>query len=80
MPALTSELQVCLADFACIKNVDIMGSEPALTTLDLMPDIIPRVPVAHLCDVIGAVEGQIYKFQAFFRDWSECLEEKKFYS
>jgi len=80
MPAPTSELQVCLADFARIKNVDIMGSEPALNALDIMPDIIPHVPVARLCDITGAVEGQIYKFQAFCRDWSHRLEEKKFYS
>ncbi|KDR67216.1 hypothetical protein GALMADRAFT_80029 [Galerina marginata CBS 339.88] len=77
MPTPTSHLHACLADFARIKHIDLTQSESALVALDLTPDIIPNVPVTCLCEVINVVEGQIYKFQSFCKDWTDRLEEKK---
>jgi len=45
--------------------------------LELTPDIISKVPVARLCEVVGAVKGHIQKFQIFCKEWSMCLEDKK---
>ena len=77
IPSTTSELHTCLTDFARIKGIDLLANEAALLELDLTPDIIPVVPIARLCEVIGAVEGQVWKFQSFCREWSDRLEDKK---
>jgi hypothetical protein len=45
--------------------------------LKLTPDIIPEVPVARLCEVTGAVEGRIRKFQAYCKVWNGRLDAKK---
>ena len=71
---MTSELHACLADFARVKGINLLTSENALAELDLTPDIIPLVPVAHLHEVTSAIEGQIWKLQGF---WSDHLKEKK---
>ena len=65
IPGMTSELHSCLTDFVRIKGIDLVANEAALAVLDLTPDIIPVVLITHLCEVIGAVEGQIWKFQSF---------------
>jgi hypothetical protein len=59
------------------NGIDIMAIESALTKLDLTPDVIPDVPVLHLCDVTGMVEGCAMKLQAYFREWYSCLDEKR---
>jgi len=64
-------------DFLRIKDIDLTACEAALATLDLTPDIIHEVPVPRLCEVTGAVEGQLWKFQSFCREWTERLDEKK---
>jgi len=77
IPSMTSELHTCLTDFMRIKGIDLVANEAALAVLDLTPDIIPVVPITHLCEVIGAVEGQVWKFQSFCQEWSDHLEDKK---
>jgi hypothetical protein len=77
IPSPTSRLHACLTDFAHVKGIDLLSSESALAKLDLTPDIVPIVPVTRLCEVTSAVEGQIWKLQAFCREWSDRLEEKK---
>ena len=44
---------------------------------ELTPDIIPDIPVDHLCAITGAVEGQIRKFQAYCKIWNVRLGAKK---
>ena len=74
IPSITSELHTCLADFARVKGINLLTSENVLAELDLTPNIIPLVPVAHLHEVTSAIEGQIWKLQGF---WSDRLKEKK---
>ena len=45
--------------------------------LELTPDIVADVPVARLCEVMGAVEGHVCKFQVFCKEWNAHLEDKK---
>jgi len=71
------ELRVCLGDFLTSKGIDLTGTEAALMELELTPDIVSEVPVARLCEVMGAVEGRVRKFQIFCREWSARLEDKK---
>ena len=72
----TSKLHTCLTDFARTKCIDL-ANKAALLELNLTPDIIPVVPIAHLCEVIGAVKDQVWKFQSFCQEWSDWLEDKK---
>ncbi|CDO75078.1 hypothetical protein BN946_scf185010.g3 [Trametes cinnabarina] len=76
-PALGTELHACLRDFLARKGIDLLEAEPALAALELTPDIIHEVPALRLCDVIGAVEGRIRKFQLFCKDWTVEVEEKR---
>ena len=59
------------------KGIDLTGTEAALMELELTSDIVSEVPVARLCEVMGAVEGRVWKFQIFCREWSARLEDKK---
>ena len=77
VPAADSELQSCLSDFVAVKGIDLTVSEEALMALNLMPDIIPEVPVQHLCDITHAMEGQALKLHVFCHGWNAHLEEKK---
>ncbi|KAJ7635761.1 hypothetical protein DFH06DRAFT_1302968 [Mycena polygramma] len=72
-----AELHVCLADFLKHKQIDLLDIEPALAALDLTPDIISEVPMARLREVTGVVEGRLWKFKIFCRDWTERLEDKR---
>jgi hypothetical protein len=45
--------------------------------LEFTPDIIPDIPVARLCEITGAVEGRLRKFQTFCKDWNSRLLAKK---
>ena len=71
------ELCVCLGNFLTSKGIDLTGTKAALMELKLTPDIISKVPVARLCKAMDAVEGHIWKFQIFCKEWSMCLEDKK---
>lgn len=71
------ELHACLGDFLHSKGIDLTGTEVALMELKLTPDIVSKVPVARLCEVMGAVEGWVCKFQVFCQEWSARLEDKK---
>ncbi|KDQ54005.1 hypothetical protein JAAARDRAFT_49588 [Jaapia argillacea MUCL 33604] len=64
-------------DFLKLKGIDLTNSETALMELELTLDIVADVPVAHLCKVMGAVEGCVQKFQVFCKEWNSRLEEKK---
>lgn len=76
-PNTDMELHVCLGDFLRSKGIDLMGSESALMELELTPNIVADVPVARLCEVMGAVEGRVRKFQVLCREWVAHLEEKQ---
>lgn len=71
------ELHACLGDFLRSKGIDLTGTEAALMELELTPDIVSEVPVGRLCEVMGAIEGRVRKFQVFCREWSARLEDKK---
>ena len=77
IPSRSAELHACLADFAKTEDVDLLHSEAALAALDLTPRIIPDVPVPRLIEVTGALEGHLWKLQAFCRSWTTRLAEKK---
>ncbi|KAL1947169.1 hypothetical protein VTO73DRAFT_14130 [Trametes versicolor] len=76
-PVPGTELHTCLADFLAAKGIDLGGAEAALADLELTPDIINEVPVARLCDILGAVEGRVRKFQLFCKEWVARVEDKK---
>jgi hypothetical protein len=44
---------------------------------ELTPDIIPDVPVDHLCAITGVVEGRIRKFQVYCKRWNARLDAKR---
>ena len=77
IPSRSAELHACLADFAATEDVDLLHSETVLAALDLTPGIIPDVPVPRLIEVTGALEGHLWKLQAFCRSWTARLVEKK---
>lgn len=77
LPAAGSELHTCLCDFTEASGIDIMICEDTLMALELTPDIIPDVPVAHLCELTDIVEGRIRKFQAYCKTWNARLDLKK---
>ncbi|KAG1842365.1 hypothetical protein DFJ58DRAFT_732046 [Suillus subalutaceus] len=60
-----------------MKGINLLASKTVLMDLELTPDIIPEVPVAHLCEVLSAVEGRIIKFQVFCKEWNARLEGKE---
>ncbi|TBU25376.1 hypothetical protein BD311DRAFT_669763, partial [Dichomitus squalens] len=75
-PIPGTELHACLVDLLVAKGVDLLDAEPALSRLDLTPDIMNKVPVGRLCEVTGAVEGRVHKLQAFCEEWVGCVEVK----
>ncbi|KAJ7229586.1 hypothetical protein C8J57DRAFT_1251772 [Mycena rebaudengoi] len=77
VPALGSELHACLTDFLWVKDIDILAAETSLSNLDLTPDIIPQVPMARLVEITGVIEGRLWKFQSFCRDWTDRCRGKK---
>ena len=77
LPGQDSELRACLTDFLSASGLDLTDSEDTLMLRELTPDIIPDIPVDHLCTITGAVEGQIWKFQAYCELWNACLDAKK---
>jgi hypothetical protein len=76
-PMPGEELHACLLAFKEEKGIDLLHIKLSLADLDLTPDILGRVPVAWLCAVMGAIKGQIWKFQAFATEWSAWLEAQK---
>lgn len=77
LPTTSSELHVCLDDFLKLKGINLLDIESALAALSLTPDIIANVPVPRLLEITQAAEGHLWGFQAFCREWSGRLEEKK---
>jgi hypothetical protein len=77
LPASGSKLWVCLSDFIAAMGINLTGCEDSLMVLEFTPDIIPDIPVAHLCEIMGAVEGHLWKLQTFCKDWNNCLLAKK---
>ena len=77
IPASGSELHACLSDFAKMTGLDLTSCEDPLSVLELTPDIILEVPATHLCEITGAVEGRIRKFQTYCKDWNACLLAKR---
>ncbi|KAJ7778022.1 hypothetical protein DFH07DRAFT_766239 [Mycena maculata] len=77
IPTRSSELHACLDDFLRLKGINLLEAESALAQLSLTPDIIAGVPVPRLCEITSAVEGHLWGLQAFCREWSSRLEEKK---
>jgi len=72
-----SELCACLSNFAGASGIDITECEEPLMVLELTLDIIPNIPVAHLLEVTGTIEGHIWKFQPYCKIWNTCLDAKK---
>ncbi|KAJ7724818.1 hypothetical protein DFH07DRAFT_1003564 [Mycena maculata] len=72
-----SELHVCLLDFLKHKKIDLLHLEMVFSELELTPDIITEVPMARLREISGMVEGRLWKFKIFCRDWTERLDEKR---
>ncbi|KII87546.1 hypothetical protein PLICRDRAFT_163749 [Plicaturopsis crispa FD-325 SS-3] len=84
IPRPELELRACLTDFRSlntthsnIKGIDFTASEEALAALDFTPDIVSEVPLAHLSEVLGAVQGRTLKFRRFCQEWTERLVEKR---
>lgn len=77
VPIPGEELHACLLAFKEEKGIDLIHVKSSLADLDLTPDILGRVPVSRLCAVTGAIEGQIWKFQAFATEWCAQLEAQK---
>ena len=76
-PNVDMELHACLGDFLKSKGINLLASQDALKELELTPDIVADVPVARLCEVMGAVEGRVRKFQVFCKEWNARLEDKR---
>lgn len=72
-----NELNDCLRAFKDAKGINFMSHKDILLSLDLTPDILPDVPVTRLCQITGAVEGRIMKFQAFCKAWNARNDEKR---
>ncbi|KAJ7106874.1 hypothetical protein C8R43DRAFT_1140426 [Mycena crocata] len=77
IPTTSSELHSCLNDFLKAKSIDILACESALANLELTPAIIADVPVSRLCEITGVVEGRLWSFQNYCREWCARLAEKK---
>lgn len=77
IPVAGTELHACLVDFHRAKGIDLIGHEGSLAELDLTPDILSDIPVTRLGQITGAVEGKLYKLQAFCKEWSNRLEVKR---
>ncbi|KAI8996315.1 hypothetical protein BD414DRAFT_408305, partial [Trametes punicea] len=78
-PDPNDELADCLQAFKVMKGIDFTAHETTLLSLDFTPDILAEVPAARLCEITGAAEGRVLKFQVFCRWWNARLEEKKAY-
>jgi hypothetical protein len=76
-PDVDMELHACLGDFLKSKGINLLASLDALKELELTPDIVADVPVVRLCEVMGAVEGRVRKFQVFCKEWNARLEDKR---
>ncbi|KIK76654.1 hypothetical protein PAXRUDRAFT_18046 [Paxillus rubicundulus Ve08.2h10] len=76
-PLVGTEIYSCLHDLLVQKGIDLCGAEGVLTELDLTPDIIADVPISHLCDILGTVEGRVLKLQAFAHEWHGRLQLKR---
>lgn len=77
LPGRGAELRACLSDFAEASGIDLTELEVPLMELEMTPDIIPEVPASRLCDITGAVEGRVRKFQMYCRTWQVRLEAKR---
>ena len=77
LPDAGSELRSCLEDFARVKGIDLIQHEAVLARLDLTPDILPDVPITRLCELTGAVEGQLWKLQVYCKEWYTRLQKKR---
>jgi hypothetical protein len=69
IPAVGTELQQCLHQFAEEKGIDISNAEVDLMKHDFTPDIIPSMPLDRLVEATGLVEGCLRKFQLFCEAW-----------
>ncbi|KAG1852273.1 hypothetical protein DFJ58DRAFT_661317 [Suillus subalutaceus] len=70
LPASGSELHACLCDFTEATDIDLASCEDSLVVMEFTPDIIPDIPVARLCEIMGVVEGHLRKLQMFCKDWN----------
>jgi len=76
-PELGMELHECLLDFKLVKGIDITGCEKALSELDITPDIVSQIPASRLSEVMGVVEGKVWKFRVFADSWGVTLVERR---
>ncbi|KAI8968142.1 hypothetical protein BD414DRAFT_429460, partial [Trametes punicea] len=77
IPPPAKELHQFLITFCAKKDIDLLTYEGALCALDHTPDIISRVSLSRLQEVMGAVEGRLIKLQIFAIEWTERLDEKR---
>jgi len=59
------------------SGFDLTDCEDTLMQRKLTPDIIPEIPVDHLCTITGAVEGRVRRFRAYCQLWSARLDSKR---
>ncbi|KAJ7677222.1 hypothetical protein B0H17DRAFT_867710, partial [Mycena rosella] len=77
IPPPSSELHACLDDFFKLKGINLLETESVFASLELTPEIIADVPVSRLGELTGVIEGRLWGFQSFCREWSSRLQEKK---
>lgn len=63
------ELHTCLVAFKHAKAIDLLDKETVLSENDLTPDIIPKLPLARLQELIALSEGTALKFQVYCEEW-----------
>jgi len=66
-----------LCDFLEAYGINLAACEDILMQRELTLDIIPDISVDHLCTITGAVEGRIWKFQAYCKFWNACIDAKR---
>ncbi|GBE82416.1 hypothetical protein SCP_0408000 [Sparassis crispa] len=77
LPNHGEELVFCLRDFKTVTNVDILNVEDVFKTNAITPSIIREMPVQRLCELSGVLEGHMWQFQSFCKEWCDYVKERR---
>ncbi|EPQ49906.1 hypothetical protein GLOTRDRAFT_26631, partial [Gloeophyllum trabeum ATCC 11539] len=59
------------------RGIDFLAVEPVLAAKEITPDIIHRVPVDTLCNMMNSVEGRVLKMVDFAEEWNPRSKGKR---
>lgn len=77
MPLHVDLLRKCLTHFERAHHIPVQNACEVLSGRAITPDLVPRMPLARLCELTDMLEGHAMRLQEFCSEWVQAFEERR---